>query len=184
MALTVNRCCCGCSLRTGTIIIAVYTLVCSGLLTVLSIALLCYISTDVPDGDHTYVGYDMLRVRNDPELKVALISGIVGGTVQSILNAVLLIGAYKEKKNVLIIWLVANTVIFGLSVLSFLISFFQFPVNPLFQVAAAFSIGLNLYFLLVVWSYHQSLAAGHDRKQYDANLYVTDNTVIKRMPLE
>ena len=46
------------------------------------------------------------------------------------------------------------------------------------------SSGLNLYFLLVVRSYHQSLAAGHDRKQYAADLYDTENTNIKRMPLE
>ena len=40
--------------------------VCSVLLTVLSIILLCYISTDVSDHSNTFVAYDTLTVKNDP----------------------------------------------------------------------------------------------------------------------
>jgi hypothetical protein len=43
--------------------------------------------------------------------------------------------------------------------------------------------GLNLYFLLVIRSYHHSLEAGYNRRQNAANVLVTENTNIKRMPL-
>jgi hypothetical protein len=44
--------------------------------------------------------------------------------------------------------------------------------------------GMNLYFLLVVKSYHHSLAAGYDKRQNAANVYDKENTNIKPMPLE
>jgi hypothetical protein len=49
--------------------------------------------------------------------------------------------SHQEKRSLVIIWLVAYLVIFGLSLLSFVISFFQFPTYPLYQVAAVISIG-------------------------------------------
>jgi len=126
----------------------------------------------------------MLFVRNDRELRVALISGIIGGTVQLILNILLLVGVNKEKRNFVIIWLMAYVVIFGLSLLALVISFFQFPTNPFYQVAALINIGLNLYFLLVVRSYRYSLEDEYNRRQNAANVYVSEQSNIKRMPLE
>jgi len=44
--------------------------------------------------------------------------------------------------------------------------------------------GLNLYFLLVVRSYRYSLEDEYNRRQNAANVYVSEQSNIKRMPLE
>jgi flagellar basal body-associated protein FliL len=116
-------------------------------------------------------------------MKVAFVSGIVGGILLTILNTLLLVGVHKEKKSLVSIWLVAYVVVFVLNVLLLVFSFFQFYANPYSQVGVVISIGLIMYFLLVVRSYHQSLADGHSRQQNAANVYHTENSNIKRIPL-
>jgi CDP-diglyceride synthetase len=127
--------------------------------------------------------YKMLHLRRDRDMKVAFASGIVGGIVLTILNTLLLVGIHKEKKHLVRIWLWAYFVFIVLSVLSLCFNFFQFFANPYRQVGAVISIGLTLYFLLVVRSYHQSLADGRSRQHNAANVYHTENSNIKRMPL-
>jgi len=103
--------------------------------------------------------------------------------MQTILNILLLVGVNKEKKTLVSVWLAAYVAIFVLSVLSLLLSFFQIFPNPYYQVGAVIGIGLILYFLLVVRSYHHSLLDGHNRQQNAADVYDTQNSNIKRMPL-
>jgi hypothetical protein len=43
---------------------------------------------------------------------------------------------------------------------------------------------LHIFFLQVVRGYHHSLEAGHHRQQNAVVVYDTENTNIKRMPLE
>jgi hypothetical protein len=47
----------------------------------------------------------------------------------------------QEKRSLVVVWLVSYVIILGLIILSFVISFFQFPINSVFQVAAAIDIG-------------------------------------------
>jgi hypothetical protein len=44
--------------------------------------------------------------------------------------------------------------------------------------------GMNLYFLLIVRSYHHSLAAGYDKRKNAAYVFEKENTSIKPKPLE
>jgi len=114
---------------------------------------------------------------------MALISGIVVGIIQTILNTLLLVGIQKEKKAFVNVWLSAYVVIFMLTVLSLVFSFFQFIYNPYYQVAAVINIGLLLYFLLVIRSYLHSLAGGCNPQQNAGYVYDTHSSNIKRMPL-
>jgi type III secretory pathway component EscS len=127
--------------------------------------------------------YNMLLLKSEEGLRVAYVFGIVAGILQAILNTLLLFGVHKENKILVSIWLAAYFVIFVQSVLLLVVSFFQYLPNPYYQVGAVIDIGLTMYFLLVVRSYRHSLADGHNRQQNAANLYYTENSNIKRMPL-
>jgi hypothetical protein len=127
--------------------------------------------------------YSMLDLKTEEGLRVAYVFGIVAGILLAILNTLLLFGVHKEKKIFISIWLAAYFVIFVLSVLVLVGSFFQLYPNRYYQVRAVIDIGLTMYFLLVVRSYLHSLADGHNRQQNAANVYYTENSNIKRMPL-
>ena len=58
--------------------------------------------------------------------------------------------SHQEKSGIVIIWLVTYVVILGLGLLSFVISFFQVPTNPVYQVAAVISIGES-FSLFTLW---------------------------------
>jgi hypothetical protein len=58
--------------------------------------------------------------------------------------------SHQEKRGIVAIWLVVSVIIFGLGLLSFVISFFQFPTNPYYQVAAVISIGES-FSLFTLW---------------------------------
>lgn len=183
MTLTLNYCCCGCSLRQGTSIIAVYLLVSSIMLTVLSSIMLGNMDNGVDHYGRTAWGYDVLPFNNGREMSTILIYGIVGGIMQIILNSLLLVGVNKENKPLVSIWLGSYAVICGLGILSLVFSFYQYHINPNYQVGVLISIGLTMYFLLVVRSYLYSLADGHNRQQNSADVYNIENSNIKRMPL-
>jgi hypothetical protein len=58
--------------------------------------------------------------------------------------------SHQEKRSLVFVWLVAYVVLFGLSILSFVISFFQIPTYPVYQVAAVVSIGES-FSLFTLW---------------------------------
>jgi positive regulator of sigma E activity len=145
--------------------------------------MLRYMDSDVDQHSRDIWGFKMLHFRNDRDLGEDFVFSIVLGIMLVIVNTLLIVGVHKEKKILVSAWLVAYVFFFALSVLSLCYSFFQYIVNPYDQVGAVMSIGLILYFLLVVRSYRHNLADGHNRQQNAANVYYTENSNIKRMPL-
>lgn len=113
-----------------------------------------------------------------------LISIIVGSAVQSVLNSVLLLGVNKERRSLVLTWLVSYTIITGLCVLTFVTSFFQYPAEPVYQTLIFINIVLYVYFLLVVRSYHRSLPVGHHGQHNVTMVFGSEETNIKPVPLK
>ncbi|XP_069679839.1 uncharacterized protein [Periplaneta americana] len=160
MTLSVDRCCCGCSLRTGTIIIGAYILTCSVVMTVFGSVCLAVVCELSHRQDFNVTREEDIPAQEITNEKEMLISAIVVGAVQTIVNVLLLVGVKKEERRLVLVWLVSYVILFALSLLGLLTSFFQIPTNPSYQIATVINIGLYMYFLLVVRSYHRSLSAG------------------------
>ncbi|KAJ9581226.1 hypothetical protein L9F63_023593 [Diploptera punctata] len=153
MTLAVERCCCGCSVRVGTIIIAIYILTCSLLLTVFGCLFL---------GVFLYKDNEEFYKETKEQIKkgdivVTLVTTVIGGLIQVILNIVLLVGVKKESTCLVLVWLVSNIVLLVISFLMLIMSFFQSPTLPQYQVATVLTIALMLYFLLVVKSFYHTI---------------------------
>jgi len=139
-------------------------------------------TTDLYDTENCNI--KRMPLENPIHLTAYLMSGIVSGAVQSILNALLLIGVFQKKRIFVTVWLVAHVVICGLGLLLFVNSFFQYATDRTLQVGLGISIGLHLYFLLVVWSFHKSPEAGYNTQRNAAYVDDNENYNIKRMSLE
>lgn len=194
-----NQCCCGCSLKTGTIIIAVlyvvYSLVQIGT-TANSLHTHQYVDEDFNlaiDNFNKFAQTDIEKhLRNTAETldkdfglkgkdgsitgtldkalpktqvtKTQLIVGLVFAIIQAICGLLLLFGAIQEKAGMLLPWVVVETLvviattIIGIITCVALIAVAETATGGIIAVVAViFYLLLSIYFLLVVYSYYQSL---------------------------
>lgn len=120
------------------------------------------------------------RMTYEPGFKLVLISTLVGSSIQCVLNSLLLLGVSKERRSLLLTWLVSYTILLGLCILGFVIGFFRVPFSPVYQIAVFVNIVLYTYFLLVVRSYRFTLPDG----QHAAMLIGGEETNIKPVFLQ
>ncbi|XP_049776866.1 uncharacterized protein LOC126172807 [Schistocerca cancellata] len=155
-----NQCCCGCSLKKGSIIIGVLGIV-HGLATITETVLQC---------DSCLTTYKF-NTGERTGLELVPVAEVIHGCVLVLFGAALVLGSIMEVSHVVWGWLLARTLLS-------LLTLFLVPVSVGFRVAAkdtsapillaagVVEIGLDVYFLLVVYSFYH-LIAGKDAELAD-----------------
>jgi len=156
----VNFCCCGCSLRTGCLIIA-------GLGIALSlIQLIAYsagIALIAPGAAAGGVG---------PIAGIAIfISDIVVAVLMLILYIFLVVGVRKERPGYLAFWCIMEIVLTSIQIIQFILSLTRASgaQMQLFLIINGISIGLAIYYIIVVNSYRLVLKEQQEEKKGSSN---------------
>ncbi|XP_069679598.1 uncharacterized protein [Periplaneta americana] len=176
MPLRVDQCCCGCTLRTGAVLIALYYIV--GSLIILSLTTTgMYIVNHsnfnktaevVNSTDSTTLrGRGRGNYGDSPVAEymagvTAMFAFLMIYSVLSImLNVMLLIGAHTENLRLIFMWIIAHVIYLVVTVLGLLTNLFMTLLNPDQRAGSVgtslVNIVLTFYFLVVVGSYYQQL---------------------------
>jgi len=134
---TVDECCCGCSLKTGVLIIGTIRLIFYILPTVAFAALFGLIVTSGQEIRIDISGYHA-------------ITGVVAGLVGVLVSSLLIHGARKDRPSFLVIWMVHTVISFIMGIL-YMAFFWK---NAIVFIMPLF---LDLYFLIVVSSFRKQL---------------------------
>jgi len=149
MVVMLRQCCCGCTLKTGTIILGVLNIL-GGLVNLIT-GIAAGVASDFVEGESKTV-----------VVTVGVVLAVLGG-ILLLVSICLIIGAAKDNPALLVPWLVF-TVVFLIvnTVLNIVSAAEYFALKDIAGgagnlVAAAIYILLEIYFLLVVYSLYREL---------------------------
>ncbi|XP_070537170.1 lysosomal-associated transmembrane protein 5-like [Ptychodera flava] len=145
-----STCCCCCNVRTGSLVIAVYTLILSCLEVTLNLLLVVF-------GFYTPVGF------------ICLVTCVVIFGILVITSVLLLIGIVKDIVVLLLPWMfcIVLTVVSILVVVIALLASMGFSIFTLVYLGVWIVTGcFNIYGLLIVISQYQELKAGRGTALY------------------
>ncbi|KAJ9592093.1 hypothetical protein L9F63_001321, partial [Diploptera punctata] len=164
MAVRLRHCCCGCSLKEGTIVIGVYFIL-MGLTSMAgSIYGVVYFVLHYNDKDYKYVGPEVILPTT--------VVGLVLALTEVITSSLLLRGVVKYDRRLIIPWLVHNALMCGivfLGVVGGAITCFIVTATHIrgdlttatygyiILIPGAVVVGVYVYFLLVVYSFYSLL---------------------------
>ncbi|PSN58268.1 hypothetical protein C0J52_00149 [Blattella germanica] len=173
MPLKVDQCCCGCTLRTGTILIGTYYIISScAVLAVCTMGIIMLKDGDnngtaeaVNVTEHYMKGrgnrHDLPSLEYTNGIATMFLMFSVSSTISVLLNCMLLLGTRKGNIRLIYIWIVAHVIYLVVSVVGLLTNMFMSLLNPSERVGSVgtslMSIVLTFYFLVVVGSYYQQL---------------------------
>jgi len=149
-----DSCCCGCSLKTGTKIIGWISLVMSVIMVIIlgsGLAALYYIE-DHPD-QSTPASKEIMD--HLPALKALTMFMIAVHVLGGILGFILLLGAYQNKANYVLLWVIValTSVIIEVALnLVQMIAMYQ-STNFLTLITSL----VDVYFILVVYSFYREI---------------------------
>ncbi|XP_049841821.1 uncharacterized protein LOC126292059 [Schistocerca gregaria] len=155
--VVIHQCCCGCSLRMGTIIIAILFVSLSFVQIGTS---MYYLLT------HQYIDDVVNRGELVSVIKALLIEVLVYSAMQAICSVLLLYGAIQEKSGMLLPWVVTeilvNIVMAVIGIIVFSGAFTSTAIaivglNTRVFVCIVIYVLFNLYSLVVVCSYYRTL---------------------------
>jgi len=131
----VQQCCCGCTLRTGSMIIAVLNLIAN--------------IFNIANGAYSAVGPDHYQ---------GGWVGVIVAILHLIVSILLIIGINKEKRNFIMIWVWVSIVVIVITLIVGVISIFSGGLSVL--IASIIAVLLWGYCVVVVRSYAISLGGG------------------------
>ncbi|XP_054263120.1 uncharacterized protein LOC128986665 [Macrosteles quadrilineatus] len=141
-----KECCCGCSLKTGSMIIGFITMIWASILTYMAIMSL--------------INGNYVIVSKDSNIDTVLESCILGArTLQAIFSLFLIIATHKENAGLILPWLVVALVVVMMegAYLATMASHLAIgDLNPRI-VSLATHVSVTVYFFFVVYSYYRQV---------------------------
>lgn len=155
----VNFCCCGCSLRTGCLIIAGLGIALALIQLIAYSAGISLIATGPANGGMTIAGLAIF------------ISDIVVAVLMLILYIFLVVGVRKERPGYLAFWCIMEIVLTSIQIIQFILSLTRTSgaQMQLFLIINGISIGLAIYYIIVVNSYRLVLKEQQEEKKGSSN---------------
>ncbi|CAG0897956.1 unnamed protein product [Darwinula stevensoni] len=154
-----KKCCCGCmTVRTGSIVIAVFGLVCYGITLLMCLALITGLA-DWKVGLAAFLPEDVTR-----QTSVYTVADVVVAIVWIICDSLLLVGVLKMRRKLMIPFLGLQLVWLTLGTIAAIVLFVLFAVNSgstifVAVTAVVFVVlyGIAVYFFFVVYSHFKEL---------------------------
>ncbi|XP_075233643.1 uncharacterized protein LOC142331539 [Lycorma delicatula] len=146
-----DQCCCGCSLKTGTTIIGWFSFVRDLIILVTLIAVEFAfkdsksIATASPDTDK---GFEA----------IVIILAILY-LLLTIVSLLLLFGTYKERHGYMSPWIILSTIGIVIEIICIITDTASVGFSKT-DLQSLISVGLTIYFLLVVYSYYREIKGG------------------------
>ncbi|KAJ9586392.1 hypothetical protein L9F63_019973 [Diploptera punctata] len=179
MKVKVDQCCCGCTLKTGTILIAAYYIVSSSAVFSMCILRMSMVKHGTNNSTGPVIDSKITENKgkiNKDEDTLTEYAAARLNTMFSIyaiffafsilINVMLLVGAHKENLRLIYIWIVAQLIYLIMSMIGLISNMFLSLMNSSEKVGSIGSTLLNIvltfYFLVVVFSYHEQIK---DRQQ-------------------
>lgn len=173
MKVKVDQCCCGCTLRTGTILIAAYYIVSSSAvfgMCILGMSMVKHVTNNSTglavnstesEGKGRSTTEETLTEYAATGLTTMFSMYAIFSALSIIINVILLVGAHKENLRLIYTWIVAHLIYLIVSVIGLISNMFMSLMNSSERVGSAGSALLNIvltfYFLVVVFSLHEQI---------------------------